>query len=171
LSELGQAADDTFPKLFQFNARTRGGRVAMRHKDFGIWQSWSWAEAHEIVRALAAGLSALGAAAGDKIAIIGSNRPHLYWSIAAAQSLGAMPVPLYADAVADEMAFVLEHAEIRFAVVEDQEQVDKIIQVASRLPLLQGILYCHCPRRGQRHRRHPLYVGHDRAAERRDAHL
>jgi long-chain acyl-CoA synthetase len=113
----------------------------MRHKDLGIWQSWSWAEAHEIVRALAAGLSGLGVAAGDKVAIVGSNRPHLYWSIAAAQSLGAVPVPLYADAVADEMAFVLEHAEIRFAVVEDQEQVDKIIQVASRLPLLQAILY------------------------------
>ncbi len=113
----------------------------MRHKDFGIWQSWSWAEAHAIMRAMAAGLSALGADRGDKIAIIGSNRPHLYWSIAATQSLGAVPVPIYADAVADEMAFVLEHAEIRFAVVENQEQVDKIIQVASRLPLLRGILY------------------------------
>src|SRR5262245_16927985 len=113
----------------------------MRHKDFGIWQSWNWSQAYAIVRCLAAGLAKLGAAKGDKIAIIGSNRPHLYWSIAAAQSLGAVPVPLYADAVADEMAFVLEHAEIRFAVVEDQEQVDKIIQVASRLPLLQAILY------------------------------
>src|SRR5262249_50305728 len=94
LSELGQAPDDTFPKLFQLNAGTRGGRTAMRHKDFGLWQSWSWSQAHEIVRALAAGLSELGAAPGDKIAIIGSNRPHLYWSIAAAQCLGAVPVPL-----------------------------------------------------------------------------
>ncbi|MGE0238330.1 MAG: AMP-binding protein [Parvibaculaceae bacterium] len=141
MSELGQAPDDTFPKLFQFNARTRGGRVAMRHKDFGIWQSWSWSEAHAIVRALAAGLAGIGAAEGDKIAIIGSNRPHLYWSIAAAQCLGAVPVPIYADAVADEMAFVLEHAEIRFAVVEDQEQVDKIVAVSARLPKLAAILY------------------------------
>lgn len=141
MSALDRAPDDTFPKLFRFNARTRGGRAAIRHKDFGIWQSWNWAQAHEIVRAMAAGFSALGAEAGDKIAIIGSNRPHLYWSIAAAQSLGAVPVPIYADAVADEMAFVLEHAEIRFAVVEDQEQVDKIIQVAGRLPLLEAILY------------------------------
>lgn len=141
MSELDQAADNTFPKVFKFNARTRGGRVAMRHKDFGIWQAWSWAEAWETVRALALGLTALGAAKGDKIAIIGANRPHLYWSIAAAQCLGAIPVPIYADAVTDEMAFVLEHAEIRFAVVEDQEQVDKIIQVAEKLPLLAGILY------------------------------
>lgn len=113
----------------------------MRHKDFGIWQSWSWREAHEIVRSLAQGLRELGAVQGDKIAIIGSNRPHLYWAIAAAQCLGAIPVPLYADAVADEMAFVLEHAEIRYAVVEDQEQVDKIIAVGSRLPSLKAILY------------------------------
>ena len=141
MSERDQAPDDTFPKLFQFNARTRGGRVAMRHKDFGIWQSWSWAQAYEIVRALAQGLAGLGAVSGDRIAIIGSNRPYLYWTIAAAQCLGAVPVPIYADAVADEMAFVLEHAEIRFAVVEDQEQVDKIIQVASRLPALKAILY------------------------------
>lgn len=141
MSELGQAPDDTFPKLFEFNARTRGGRVAMRHKDLGIWQSWNWAKAYEIVRALAVGLAGLGAERGDKIAIIGANRPHLYWSIAAAQCLGAVPVPIYSDAVADEMAFVLEHAEIRFAVVEDQEQVDKIIAVAARLPGLKAILY------------------------------
>jgi long-chain acyl-CoA synthetase len=141
LSELGQAPDDTFPKLFQFNARTRGGRVAMRHKDFGIWQSWSWAEAAGFIRALAAGLIGLGAQRDDKIAIIGSNRPYLYWSIAAAQSIGAVPVPLYSDSVADEMAFVLEHAEVRFAIVEDQEQVDKIFSVQARLPALKAILY------------------------------
>ena len=141
MSELGQARADTFPKLFQINAKTRGARVAMRHKDLGIWQSWTWSEAHAIVRALAAGLTSLGAMPGDNIAIIGSNRPHLYWAIAAAQCLGAVPVPIYADAVAEEMAYVLEHAEIRFAVVEDQEQVDKIIAVGGRLPALRAILY------------------------------
>jgi long-chain acyl-CoA synthetase len=113
----------------------------MRHKDFGIWQSWSWAEAAEFIRALAAGLIGLGAQRDDKIAIIGSNRPYLYWSIAAAQSIGAVPVPLYSDAVAEEMAFVLEHAEVRFAIVEDQEQVDKILSVQTRLPTLKAILY------------------------------
>jgi long-chain acyl-CoA synthetase len=130
----------------------------MRHKDFGIWQSWSWSDAYATVRALAAGFASLGVTRDDKIAIIGANRPHLYWSIAAAQCLGAVPVPIYADAVADEMAFVLEHAEIRFAVAEDQEQVDKVIAVGGRLPALKAILYDE--RRGLRDydhtRLHPL---------------
>lgn len=141
MSELDQAITDTFPKLIVSNARTRGHRPAMRHKDFGIWQSWSWAEAHEFISALAMGLTGLGATRNDKIAVIGSNRPHLYWSIAAAQCLGAVPVPIYSDSVADEMAFVLEHAEIRFAIVEDQEQVDKILSVLARLPALTAVLY------------------------------
>lgn len=141
MSEHDQAITDTFPKLISFNARARGRRPAMRHKDFGIWQSWSWTEAHDFMLALAAGLSRLGAARNDKIAIIGSNRPYLYWSIAAAQCLGAVPVPIYADSVADEMAFVLDHAEIRFAIVEDQEQVDKILSVRDRLPALKTIVY------------------------------
>jgi long-chain acyl-CoA synthetase len=141
LSEFDQAIIDTFPKLILTNARTRGRRPAMRHKDFGIWQSWNWVEAYDFMVALAAGLGRLGAVRNDKIAIIGSNRPCLYWSIAAAQCLGAVPVPIYADSVAEEMAFVLDHAEIRFAIVEDQEQVDKILSVRDRLPALQAILY------------------------------
>lgn len=141
MSELNQAIENTFPKLIFLNARRRGHRPAMRHKDFGIWQSWNWAEAFEFIRSLAAGLIGLGAGRDDKIAIIGSNRPYLYWSIAAAQSIGAVPVPLYSDSVAEEMAFVLEHAEVRFAIVEDQEQVDKILSVQARLPALTAILY------------------------------
>ncbi|MFZ5676441.1 MAG: AMP-dependent synthetase/ligase [Pseudomonadota bacterium] len=141
MSEHVQAIADTFPKLISSNARTRGHRPAMRHKDFGIWQSWSWAEAFDFIAALASGLGRLGAGRNDKIAIIGSNRPHLYWSIAAAQCLGAVPVPIYADSVADEMAFVLDHAEIRFAIVEDQEQVDKILSVRDRLPALETVIY------------------------------
>lgn len=141
MSEFDQAITDTFPKLILTNARTRGRRPAMRRKDFGIWQSWSWVEAYDFMVALAAGLRSLGATRNDKIAVIGSNRPYLYWSIAAAQCLGAVPVPIYADSVAEEMAFVLDHAEIRFAIVEDQEQVDKILSVRDRLPALQAILY------------------------------
>ncbi|RYF45154.1 MAG: hypothetical protein EOO38_16530 [Cytophagaceae bacterium] len=95
----GQA--DTFPKLLLRNARERGGRVAFRHKDLGIWQSWTWAEVAEQVRAYARGLEQLGLKRGEKVAIIGYNRPRLYWSMAAAQWLGAVPVPVYADSVAD----------------------------------------------------------------------
>ena len=101
----------------------------MRQKDLGIWQTWTWCQVLEIVRAYAVGLNRLGLKRGETIAIVGANRPKLYWSVMAAQMLGAMPVPVYADAVADELAFVLAHADVRFAAVEDQEQIDKIMSV------------------------------------------
>jgi long-chain acyl-CoA synthetase len=132
---------DTFPKLLIRNAELYGARPAMRHKDLGIWQTWTWAQVLEIVRAYAVGLSRLGLKRGETIAIIGGNRPKLYWSMMAAQMLGAVPVPVYADAVADELAFVLAHAETRFAAVEDQEQVDKIMSVMERLPKLEEMVY------------------------------
>jgi long-chain acyl-CoA synthetase len=113
----------------------------MRHKDLGIWQSWTWSETLEIVRAYAAGLHRLGLRRGDTIAIVGANRPKLYWSVMAAQTLGAIPVPVYADAVADELAYVLNHAEVRFAAVEDQEQIDKILSVSERVPKLERMFY------------------------------
>ncbi len=133
--------EDTFPKLLVRNARIRGARPAFRQKDLGIWQAWTWAEMHDIVRALAAGLDKLGVERGSKIAIVGQNRPRLYWAIAAAQWLGAVPVPVYSDSVADEMAYVLDHAEVTLAVAQDQEQVDKLLSVAERLPKLHHILY------------------------------
>lgn len=135
------ARADTFPKLLVRNAAEFAARPAMRHKDLGIWQSWSWSETLDIICAYAVGLSRLGLKRGETIAIVGSNRPKLYWSILAAQALGAVPVPVYADAVADELAFVLKHADVRFAAVEDQEQVDKIQSVLERLPNLQWMFY------------------------------
>ncbi|WP_407049690.1 AMP-binding protein [Methyloraptor flagellatus] len=136
------AADrDTFPKLLLYNETTRGSRPAIREKDFGIWQTWTWGQVAAEIRALALGLVDLGVTAGDKVALIGANRPRLYWTFCAVQSLGAVPVPVYKDSVADEMAYVLEHAEIALAVVEDQEQVDKVLSVADRLPGLRHIIY------------------------------
>jgi long-chain acyl-CoA synthetase len=132
---------DTFPKLLARNADRFRSRPAIRHKDFGIWQTWTWAQVFEHVRALAIGLNRLGLKRGDTIGIVGSNRPKLYWSIMAAQTLGAIPVPVYADAVANELAYVLAHADVRFTVVEDQEQVDKIISVSDRLPQVEHIVY------------------------------
>src|SRR3981189_3474477 len=125
---------DTFPKLLVRNAEIFRGRPAFRLKDFGIWQTWTWEQVLAEVRAYAAGLHRLGLKRGDAIAIVGSNRPRLYWSIAAAQMLHAVPVPVYADAVADELAYVLAHADVTFAAVEDQEQVDKILTVSEPLP-------------------------------------
>jgi long-chain acyl-CoA synthetase len=135
------ASADTFPKLLIRNAQLYGPRPAMRHKDLGIWQTWTWGQMLEIVRAYAVGLNRLGLRRGETVAIVGGNRPKLYWSVMAAQMLGAVPVPVYADAVADELAFVLAHAETRFAAVEDQEQVDKIMSVRERLSKLEEMVY------------------------------
>ena len=146
------AAQDTFPRLVLQHAELRGERPSMREKEFGIWQTYSWTDTAAAVRAIACGLSALGMLRGDKIAIIGDNRPQFYWSMLAAQSLGAMPVPVYQDAVADEMQFVLDHAETRFAVAENQEQVDKLIGIRDRLPHLEHIIYKDA--RGLRHYPH-----------------
>ncbi len=132
---------DTFPKYLRLNAERFANRPAMRHKYLGIWQGWNWKQQFEEVRAFSVGLSALGLKRGDKVAVVGSNRPRLYWTFAAVQSLGGVPVPVYADSVAEEMAYVLDHAEVRFAVVEDQEQVDKVLSVSDKVPSLKLIIY------------------------------
>jgi len=135
------SAPDTFPRLLIEHARQRGDRPSIREKDLGIWQTYSWKQALEEVRSLACGLHTLGLGRGDAVAIIGDNRPRLYWAMDAAQALGAIPVPLYQDAVADEMAYVLTNADVRIAIVEDQEQVDKLLEVKSRCPRLERIIY------------------------------
>jgi long-chain acyl-CoA synthetase len=132
---------DTFPKLLLRNAAQFGSRPAFRHKDLGIWQTWTWTQVAEIVRAYAAGLQRLGLQPGDTIAIVGSNRPKLYWTMMAAQTLRAIPVPVYSDAVADELAYVLAHAGVKFVAAQDQEQVDKVLSVSHRVPHLHTIVY------------------------------
>src|SRR5580658_603418 len=134
-------SDDTFAKLMRVNAWVRGERPAFRLKEFGVWSTWTWGQAYQETRALAQGLLELGIVKGDRIAIAGANRPKLYWSITAAQMLGAIPVPLYADAVADELCGVLEHAGARLIIAEDQEQVDKALSILHRLPRVERVLY------------------------------
>ncbi|NNK77276.1 MAG: AMP-binding protein [Litoreibacter sp.] len=123
----------TIPRLLARNAVRFGTKPAYREKEFGIWQSWSWAETADEIEALALGFLTLGVNPGDHIAIIGRNRPYLYWSMVAAQTVGAVPVPLYQDAVADEIAYVLDHCGARFVVVQDQEQVDKVLEIQDQL--------------------------------------
>jgi long-chain acyl-CoA synthetase len=132
---------DTFPKYLLVNAERFSALPAMRHKDYGIWQGWSWAEQLEHVRAFALGLQELGLKAGERVAVVGSNRPRLYWAITAVQSLQAVPVPVYADAVADELAHVLSDADVRFAVVQDQEQVDKLQSFRDQLKKLEHVIF------------------------------
>ena len=140
---------DTFPRLLMHHARVRGDRPAMREKDLGIWQTWSWSQVAEETRALACGLAELGFKRGDRLAIIGDNRPHLYGAMLSAQMLGGIPVPMYQDAVAAEMVFVLQDAGIHIAIVEDQEQVDKLMEIKDQCPELQHIIYDDP--RGMRH--------------------
>jgi len=163
VTAAGPDALDTFPKMLMAHAKLRPDRPAMREKDYGIWQSWSWGEVAAEVAALAGGLASLGFARGDKLAIIGDNRPRLYWAIAATQALGGVPVPVYQDSIADEMAFVLDHAEVRFAIVEDQEQVDKLVLVKERCPLLEAVIFCDP--RGLRHYPQPYLHAYDRVRE------
>ena len=132
---------DTLPKLLRRNASTLGDRPANREKAYGIWQTWTWAQVESEVRALALGLTELGLKPGDRLAVVGDNRPRLYWAMIAAQSVGAVPVPLYQDSVAEEMAYVLAHAGARIALAENQEQVDKIIELKDRLPELEHVVY------------------------------
>jgi long-chain acyl-CoA synthetase len=136
------AADaDTFPKLVRANAERIPGKVAIREKDLGIWQSHTWRHYWEQGRLIALGLASLGFQRGDKAAVIGDNRPELYWAVLAAQALGGVPVPLYQDAIERELAYIVDHAEARFAVVEDQEQVDKLLHVRAQCPRLEVIVY------------------------------
>src|SRR5262247_1416830 len=132
---------DTFPKLVRLNAERLPGKIAIREKDLGIWQSYRWRDYAERSRLIALGLASLGFARGDKVAIVGDNRPELYWAVAATQGLGGVAVPIYQDSVEREMQYVLDHAEVRFAVVEDQEQVDKLLHVRSECPRLASVVY------------------------------
>ncbi|WP_037953955.1 MULTISPECIES: AMP-binding protein [unclassified Sulfitobacter] len=129
------------PALLHRNAKQFANAPAYREKEYGIWQSWTWAQTRDEVEALAFGLLELGANEGDFIAIIGRNRPYLYWAMMAAEMVGAVPVPLYQDANAEEMAYVLDHCGARFVVAGDQEQVDKVLDVQDQLTQFERMIY------------------------------
>ena len=160
-AEMGSL--DTFPRLLMHHARQRPNRPAMREKEYGIWQTYTWAEVAERVRAIASGLAELGFKRGDRLAVVGDNRPRLYWSVAACQCLGGIPVMMYQDAVAQEMSYVMQDAEIRFACVEDQEQVDKMLEIKEGLPLLEHVIYDDP--RGLRHYNQTFLHGLDEVLE------
>ena len=155
---------DTFPKLLALNARRFADRHAAREKEYGIWQAWTWNELKVEIEGLACGLAALGFKRGDRLAILGRNRPRLYGSMCAAQVLGGVPVPMYQDSVAEELQFVLEHAEARFAIAEDQEQVDKLLEIKEQCPSLEFVLYDDP--RGMRHYDQPFLHSYASVRER-----
>src|SRR3954466_904152 len=131
----------TLPQLLRRNAQTTPDRPAMREKNLGIWQPYSWRQYWDEVRDFALGLAAQGFGRGDKLSVIGENRPRLYFAQLAAMSLGGIAVPVYQDAIASQLAYVLEHAEISVIVAEDQEQVDKILALREDLPHLKRLVY------------------------------
>jgi long-chain acyl-CoA synthetase len=132
---------DTFPRRMLHHASVRPRHPATREKDLGIWQTRTWAQVAAEVRAMACGLASLGFRRGDHLAIIGDNRPRLYWSMIAAQCLGGVPVPMYQDAPANEFVYVLNDARIAYALVEDQEQVDKMLEARPLVGTLAHIVY------------------------------
>jgi long-chain acyl-CoA synthetase len=149
------STDDTLPKLLLANARRFGERTAaMREKQYGIWQTWDWPQYLEQVRGFALGLACLGFQRGDKLAIIGDNRPQLYWGLVAAQALGGIPVPVYQDAIASEVRYVINHSDAKLILAEDQEQVDKILEVKDKLPQVERVIYDDP--KGMRHYSHPF---------------
>ena len=131
----------TFVQLLLEHAAQRPNAAALREKEYGIWQTTSWGALAELVEALAGGLAAAGLQRGQHIVVIGDNRPRLYASMLAAQALGAIPVPLYQDAVATEYTFPINNAEVAFAVVENQEQVDKLLELREQCPQLAHIWF------------------------------
>ena len=132
---------DTIPKLLIRNSEWYASKVAYRYKQFGIWRSWNWNETAIKIKSLAIGMLDLGVESGDHIAIVGSNRPELYWTVIAAQSIGAVPVPVYQDSVAEEMVYILEHCAAKYVFAEDQEQVDKIIELKSKLKSIKKTVF------------------------------
>jgi len=140
---MAQAAAEltTLPRLLRRNAAELGDRPAIREKDRGIWQTYTWAQYHNHVRDFTLGLAALGLARGEKLSVIGDNRPRLYWAQLAAQCLGGVSVPVYQDSIAKELQYVWSHAEVSVIVAEDQEQVDKILSLRDQLPALRYVIY------------------------------
>ncbi len=131
----------TFPRLMLEHAKARPQAAALREKVYGIWQTLTWADLATLVRALAGGLAEAGVKRGDHLVIVGDNRPRLYAAMLATQALGAVPVPLYQDAVAAEYVFPINNAEIAWAIVEDQEQVDKMVELRDQCPQIARIWY------------------------------
>ena len=159
----------SIPALLARNVKEFGDRPAYREKEFGIWQSWTWAETAEEIQNLALGLLALGLNRGDHVAIIGRNRPAHYWAMVAVQKVGAVPVPLYQDSVTEEMEYVLDHCGARFVICGDQEQVDKVIEVQDTIHHIEHVVYFD--KRGMRKYDHShMNWYHDVQEEGRVAH-
>ena len=146
----------TLPQYLLKQAQEHPQDVAMREKQKGIWQEWTWAQYLSEVKDLALGLVALGFATGDKLAILSDNRPQVYWTMVAVQVAGGMPVPLYQDSISRELQYVIDHADATMVLAEDQEQVDKVLEIRGSLPQVRRIIYDDP--KGMRHYTDPALI-------------
>ncbi|MEM8536047.1 MAG: AMP-binding protein, partial [Chloroflexota bacterium] len=133
--------DDTLPKLLLHKAEQLGDRTALREKEFGIWQTVTWRQFADHVCHFALGLRALGVQRGDKIAIIGDNRPEWLYAELAIQSLGGAAVGVYQDSVAEEVRYIIQASDVRVIIAEDQEQVDKVLEIWDDLRDVLKVIY------------------------------
>src|ERR1700759_4748790 len=156
------AQADTYPKLLRLNAREHGGEIALREKDFGLWRTFTWNDYQSRVHDFALGLVELGLGRGDVIAIIGDNRPDWVSAEIATHAIGAMSLGLYRDVLDEEAAYLLNYGEARLVFAEDEEQVDKLLALADRVPALKHIVYSDS--RGMRKYDDPRLIEADRLA-------
>ncbi len=166
---MANAVDkETFPRLLLKHAKERPNQAAMREKDLGIWQTFTWADVAAQVKSVANAFLDLGVKKGEHVGIVGENRPRLYIAMMAAQSVGGIPVPMYQDAVAQEMVHVLKDADLRIVVVENQEQVDKMLEVREQVPALELLVYDYP--RGLRNYKEDMICSFEQIVERGDAY-
>jgi long-chain acyl-CoA synthetase len=149
-------AEETLPQLLVLNAERLESRPAIRELEKGIWQEFSWRDSLARVRAIALGLRALGFGSEEKLALLSDNRPEAYWAMIAAQAVGGIPVPLYQDAIVREIQYVIDHSDASIVLAEDQEQVDKVLEIRESLPKIRRILYDDP--KGMRHYKDPLLM-------------
>jgi len=139
---IASIAAPTLPKLLKQNYEKYGGKkVAMRVKEFGIWQTYTWKDYYQKVKHFSLGLISLGLEAGDKVAILGENKPQWYWAELAVQAAGGVVIGIFTDCMPHEVKFYVEHSDSKFVIAHDQEQVDKLLQIKEELPLLKKVIY------------------------------
>lgn len=155
---------DTFPKLLLRNYQRWGGsEVAMRQKEFGVWQEYTWKDEYENTKYLSLGLISLGLQAGDKVAILGDSEPEWYWGELAVQAAGGIVVGLFTDAIPSELKYVIEHSDAKLVIAGDQEQVDKILAIKEEIPGIQEIIYWEP--KGLRHYSDPILIDYRRVMD------
>ncbi|MGM0382759.1 MAG: AMP-binding protein [Thermodesulfobacteriota bacterium] len=134
--------DLTIPQLFLKRCKEYGAtKVAMREKEFGLWLPYTWQDYYERVKYLCLGMVSLGLQKGDKVAMIGDNRPEGVWAEMAAMCAGAIPVWLFQDCMIDEVKYIIDHSDAKFFVGETQEEVDKALGIMPKCPKLEYILW------------------------------